>query len=78
VIATDSACEAYYDLRNFKIQACGLDVFMKQGMLEWMKSLGKSSVASVRVVASMENPNTKHDEIVALLANMMEAVLNGV
>jgi hypothetical protein len=68
---SDMACDAYCALRKCRMNAYGLDIFLKRGMLEWMLAIEEPVAATYRG-GLVEDSGTSRNEIVAILVNIME------
>jgi hypothetical protein len=76
VIISDIVCEAYRELCGGRFHTYGLDIFLRRGMLEWMRTYTVPAVT--RTHKPMEPHKIKVDECIALLTNMMEAGQYGI
>ena len=70
--------EAYNALRIRGVYTIGLGIFLKLGMLEWMRAAEKPAMTGVYKTGVTESSCSGRDEIVIILANMMGGDVDGI
>ena len=68
--------DAYQKLCIGGFYTYGLELFLRRGMLEWLMAFAEPAIKMPHKHESLESAEIRHNELITLMTNMMEAGCN--